>query len=97
MIIPRIKNTSYINSYKVNLSDRVIFKKRLPKEEVICENSKIVRCVLGGVMVAKVQIRSQFDLLNELTLRLIEELKEYGFAKAEYYQLTNCAAASSAL
>ena len=38
-------------------------------------------------MVTKVQIRSQFDLLNELTLRLIEELKEYGFAKAEYYQL----------
>ena len=38
-------------------------------------------------MVTKVQIRSQFDLLNELTLRLIEELKECGFAKAEYYQL----------
>ena len=38
-------------------------------------------------MVTKVQIRSQFDLLNELTLRLNEELKEYGFAKAEYYQL----------
>jgi DNA replication terminus site-binding protein len=38
-------------------------------------------------MVTKVQIRSQFDLMNELTLRLIEELKECEFSKAEYYQL----------
>ena len=38
-------------------------------------------------MVTKVQIRSQFDLLNELTLSLIDELKEVGFAKAEYFQL----------
>ncbi|MEM7151048.1 MAG: DNA replication terminus site-binding protein, partial [Pseudomonadota bacterium] len=37
-------------------------------------------------MVTKVQIRSQFDLLNELTLSLIDELKEVGFAKAEYFQ-----------
>ena len=38
-------------------------------------------------MVTKVQIRSQFDLMNELTLRLIEELKECEFSRAEYYQL----------
>ncbi|GAA61922.1 DNA replication terminus site-binding protein [Pseudoalteromonas sp. BSi20652] len=38
-------------------------------------------------MVTKVQIRIQFDLMNELTLRLIEELKECEFSKAEYYQL----------
>jgi len=38
-------------------------------------------------MVTKVQIRSQFDLMNELTLRLVEELKECEFSKAEYYQL----------
>jgi len=38
-------------------------------------------------MVTKVQIRSQFDLMNELTIRLIEELKECEFSKAEYYQL----------
>ncbi|MBG9999005.1 DNA replication terminus site-binding protein [Pseudoalteromonas sp. NSLLW24] len=38
-------------------------------------------------MVTKVQIRSQFDLMNELTLSLIEELKECEFSKAEYYQL----------
>lgn len=44
-------------------------------------------CSLGCVMVTKVQIRSQFDLMNELTLRLIEELKECEFSKAEYYQL----------
>ena len=44
-------------------------------------------CSLRCVMVTKVQIRSQFDLMNELTLRLIEELKECEFSKAEYYQL----------
>ncbi|WP_166113719.1 DNA replication terminus site-binding protein [Pseudoalteromonas sp. Z9A5] len=38
-------------------------------------------------MVTKVQIRSQFDLMNELTIRLIEELKECELSKAEYYQL----------
>lgn len=38
-------------------------------------------------MVTKIKIRSQFDLMNELTIRLIEELKEYGFSKANYYQL----------
>ncbi len=44
-------------------------------------------CSLRCVMVTKVQIRSQFDLMNELTLSLIEELKECEFSKAEYYQL----------
>lgn len=44
-------------------------------------------CSLRCVMVTKVQIRIQFDLMNELTLRLIEELKECEFSKAEYYQL----------
>ncbi len=39
------------------------------------------------VMVSKVQIRSQFDLMNELTVRLVEELKECDYSKAEYYQL----------
>ena len=39
MIIPTIKNTSYFMSFKVSLSDRVIFKKQLPKQKVICENS----------------------------------------------------------
>ncbi len=39
------------------------------------------------VMVSKVQIRSQFDLMNELTVRLVEELKEYDYSKAEYYRL----------
>ena len=38
-------------------------------------------------MITKIKIRSQFDLMNELTIRLIEELKEYGFSKANYYQL----------
>jgi DNA replication terminus site-binding protein len=38
-------------------------------------------------MVTKIQIRSQFDLMNELTSRLIEELKECGYSKAQYYQL----------
>ena len=39
------------------------------------------------VMVSKVQIRSQFDLMNELTVRLVEELKECDYSKAEYYRL----------
>jgi DNA replication terminus site-binding protein len=38
-------------------------------------------------MVSKIQIRSQFDLLSELTARLVEELAECEYAKAEYYQL----------
>ncbi len=41
----------------------------------------------GGCMVTKVQIRSQFDLMSELTLRLIEELNLCEYTKAEYYQL----------
>ncbi len=44
-------------------------------------------CSLRCVVVTKVQIRSQFDLMNELTLRLIEELNECEFSRAEYYQL----------
>ncbi len=38
-------------------------------------------------MVSKVQIRSQFDLMNELTSLLIDELRAYEYSKAEYYQL----------
>jgi DNA replication terminus site-binding protein len=38
-------------------------------------------------MVSKVQIRSQFDLLNDLTNLFIEDLKECEYSKAEYYQL----------
>ena len=39
------------------------------------------------VMVSKVQIRSQFDLMNELTSLLIDELRVCEYSKAEYYQL----------
>lgn len=38
-------------------------------------------------MVSKVQIRSQFDLMNELTSSLIDELRVCEYSKAEYYQL----------
>ena len=38
-------------------------------------------------MVAKVQIRSQFDLLSDLTSLFIDDLKSCGYKKAEYYQL----------
>ncbi|BED91331.1 DNA replication terminus site-binding protein [Pseudoalteromonas sp. MM1] len=38
-------------------------------------------------MVSKVQIRSQFDLMNELTSLLIDELRDCEYSKAEYYQL----------
>ena len=38
-------------------------------------------------MVTKVQIRSQFDLLNDLTNLFIDELQSCGYKKAEYYQL----------
>ncbi|CAM3144466.1 DNA replication terminus site-binding protein [Pseudoalteromonas atlantica] len=38
-------------------------------------------------MVSKVQIRSQFDLMNELTSLLIDELRICEYSKAEYYQL----------
>ncbi|ENO00114.1 MULTISPECIES: DNA replication terminus site-binding protein [Pseudoalteromonas] len=38
-------------------------------------------------MVSKVQIRSQFDLMNELTSLLIDELRVFEYSKAEYYQL----------
>ncbi|MEJ2913629.1 DNA replication terminus site-binding protein [Pseudoalteromonas sp. C12FD-1] len=38
-------------------------------------------------MVSKVQIRSQFDLMNELTSLLIYELRDCEYSKAEYYQL----------
>jgi DNA replication terminus site-binding protein len=47
----------------------------------------LVGCVLEVTMVTKVQIRSQFDLLNELTTRLVEELSQAEYSKAEYYQL----------
>jgi DNA replication terminus site-binding protein len=40
-------------------------------------------------MVSKVQIRSQFDLMNELTSLLIDELRVFEYSKAEYYQLPN--------
>ena len=39
------------------------------------------------VMVSKVQIRSQFDLMNELTSLLIDELRVCEYSKTEYYQL----------
>lgn len=38
-------------------------------------------------MVAKIQIRSQFDLLNDLTNLFIEDLKKCEYSKAEFYQL----------
>ncbi|MCK8133606.1 DNA replication terminus site-binding protein [Pseudoalteromonas sp. 2CM28B] len=38
-------------------------------------------------MVSKVQIRSQFDLMNELISLLIDELRVCEYSKAEYYQL----------
>ena len=38
-------------------------------------------------MVTKVQIRSQFDLLSDLTSLFIDDLKSCGYKKAEYYQL----------
>ncbi|ETJ48576.1 DNA replication terminus site-binding protein [Pseudoalteromonas agarivorans] len=38
-------------------------------------------------MVSKVQIRSQFDLMNELKSLLIDELRVCEYSKAEYYQL----------
>ena len=38
-------------------------------------------------MVSKVLIRSQFDLMNELTSLLIDELRVCEYSKAEYYQL----------
>ncbi|MCK8117278.1 DNA replication terminus site-binding protein [Pseudoalteromonas sp. 2CM37A] len=38
-------------------------------------------------MVSKVQIRSQFDLMNELTSLLIDELRVCEYSKAVYYQL----------
>ncbi|KPH95529.1 DNA replication protein [Pseudoalteromonas porphyrae] len=38
-------------------------------------------------MVSKVQIRSQFDLLNDLTNLFIDDLKECGYSKADFYQL----------
>ncbi|MDO6463570.1 DNA replication terminus site-binding protein [Pseudoalteromonas carrageenovora] len=44
-------------------------------------------------MVSKIQIRSQFDLMNELTLLLVEELKACEYSKAEYYQLPNISSA----
>jgi len=44
-------------------------------------------------MVSKIQIRSQFDLMNELILLLVEELKACEYSKAEYYQLPNIGSA----
>lgn len=44
-------------------------------------------------MVSKLKIKSQFDLMNELTMRLVEELKEAEFSKAEYYQLPSVTSA----
>lgn len=44
-------------------------------------------------MVSKIQIRSQFDLMNELILLLVEELKACEYSKAEYYQLPNISSA----
>lgn len=38
-------------------------------------------------MASKIQIRSQFDLLNDLTNLFIEDLKECEYSKAEFYQL----------
>ncbi|MDK9683086.1 DNA replication terminus site-binding protein [Pseudoalteromonas shioyasakiensis] len=38
-------------------------------------------------MSTKLEIRSQFDLVSELTHLFCEELKEVGFHKASYYQL----------
>ena len=39
------------------------------------------------VMVSKIKIRSQFDLMSELTSLLIDELKQCEYSKAEYYKL----------
>ncbi|MGO2074912.1 MAG: DNA replication terminus site-binding protein [Pseudoalteromonas sp.] len=38
-------------------------------------------------MVGKVQIRSQFDLLNDLTQLFIDDISEYEYSSAHYYQL----------
>ncbi|MCQ8878290.1 DNA replication terminus site-binding protein [Pseudoalteromonas shioyasakiensis] len=38
-------------------------------------------------MVSKVQIRSQFDLLSDLTNLFVEDLESYEYSKAECYQL----------
>ena len=43
-----------------------------------------VRCVL---MTSKLEIRSQFDLVSELTQLFCDDLKQVGFKKAFYYQL----------
>ena len=48
-------------------------------------------------MVSKIQIRSQFDLMNELTLLLVEELKACEYSKAEYYQLPNISSADESI
>ncbi|WP_217876859.1 DNA replication terminus site-binding protein [Pseudoalteromonas shioyasakiensis] len=42
-------------------------------------------------MSTKLEIRSQFDLVSELTHLFCEELKEVGFHKASYYQLPDIA------
>lgn len=48
-------------------------------------------------MVSKVQIRSQFDLLSELTSLLIDELRECEYSGAEYYQLPDITSADENL
>jgi len=48
-------------------------------------------------MVSKVQIRSQFDLLSELTSLLIDELRECEYSSAEYYQLPDITSADENL
>ncbi|XQF91631.1 hypothetical protein ACOBV8_18735 (plasmid) [Pseudoalteromonas espejiana] len=46
-------------------------------------------------MVTKVQIRSQFDLMNDLT-SLIDDLRDCGIS-AEYYQLPDVSSTDEAI
>lgn len=43
--------------------------------------------MMCSLMVSKVQIRSQFDLLNDLTALFLDDLKDCDYSKAEYYKL----------
>jgi len=48
-------------------------------------------------MVTKVQIRSQFDLMNDLTSLMIDDLRDCEYSKAEYYQLPDVSSSDEAI
>ncbi|ASM52363.1 DNA replication terminus site-binding protein [Pseudoalteromonas espejiana DSM 9414] len=48
-------------------------------------------------MVTKVQIRSQFDLMNDLTSLMIDDLRDCEYSKAEYYQLPDVSSTDEAI